>query len=273
MTDIKIRAIRDAKAPYTEVTVAKGEVLHFISNSRSASGEPWVRVKHHLAKSGEVYFEAKDFELVPSFKVGDQVVTSARMSGLGTRLSADAVYTVEDVNNQQGERMGLRRNGVGTYYAVPFDSVSLHKPKVSNVEKRNNPGWTFRAAPSDFDGPRILRELEAQGAQYAVIVWGKGQAERIAVISQDLDERSDAYAKATPGPSVLFSSTQALQDFGPGKAVIHSSSEWGWHEVTRPDESPARLGDLKALAGRVADWERADAKVRVYVAYGPAGGK
>lgn len=106
-----------------------------------------------------------------------------------------------------------------------------------------------------------------------MIVWGKGEYERIAVISQDLDERSDAHAKAKPGPSVLFSSTQALQDFGPGKAVIHSSSEWGWHEVTLPDESPARLKDLKALAGRVEAWERVNAKVRVYVAYGPAGGK
>lgn len=140
--------------------------------------------------------------------------------------------------------------------------------------KASPPGWTFRAAPSDFDGPRILRELEAQGAQYAVIVWGKGEDERIAVVSQGLFDRMDKLPDSTL-PNAVGTSYYRVTDFGPGKQLVEDASETvaGWHESTRADGTPCRLGDLKALAGRVEACEQANSEVRVYVAYGQAGDK
>lgn len=205
------------------------------------------------------------------YKVGDRVKTIQKIQphtkeypiaveGEVCYVSTDKVQVELDVQTEYGHRCGY---GLLRYFKLAdLLAYDVLRPK----SKETQPGWTFRATKDTFDGARVLRELDAAGADYAVVVWGKDDIDRCAVVHTRFYTRLVMAGLAVGVSNPVWS-------VGPNtpRTIPAASVTMKYHTVTQ-NGKPATLAQLMALMANLTKIEQKRATFTTYVAYGKADG-
>lgn len=235
------------------------------------------------------YFSAKPQHLrlvraptaKPVIKAGDWVTTDQTLSHYGSKVPPGPLYVHQVHPAESGYLPEPERAHVGssptetandvviaTRFLTPIvvHSVSLARPEKDEPKTKAGTGWTFRIpADTQIDGKRVLKELADAGADYAVVSWGKRDAQRLCLVSQRLAERAQKLDVAR-GTNII-NPEFIVPDFGRGHIEIGLAKDGKPGYCFAGNTTLAELADY---ATRVKAAEQAKRPTTVRVNFGVA---